>query len=105
MKKIKTGDEVIVITGRDKGRRGTVLKLASFGRIVVEGINMRKKHLKGNPQRGTEGGIIDQPQPIHVSNVKLYNPITKQGDRVGFRILEDGKKVRVFKSTDEVVDV
>ena len=105
MRKIKTGDEVVVISGRDKGRRGTVLKLAPFGRIVVEGINVSKKHQRGNPQRGEEGGIIDKAMPIHISNVKLYNPISKTGDRVGFKILKDGKKVRVFKSTNEVVDV
>ena len=104
MKKIKKGDEVIVITGRDKGRRGTVLRLLDFDRIIVEGVNVVKKHKKGNPQQNLPGGIVEQESAIHRSNVKLYNPLAKKGDRVGFRKLEDGKKVRVFKSTNEVVD-
>lgn len=105
MQKIRKGDDVIVIAGKDKGRRGTVLRLEEFDRIVVEGVNVAKKHVRGNPQRGTEGGIIEQAMAIHKSNVMLYNPIAKKGDRVGIRTLEDGKKVRVFKSTDEVVDI
>ncbi|MFK7888361.1 MAG: 50S ribosomal protein L24 [Gammaproteobacteria bacterium] len=105
MQKIRKGDDVIVIAGKDKGRRGTVLRLAEHERIVVEGVNVAKKHVRGNPQQGVEGGIIDQAMPIHQSNVMLYNPIAKKGDRVGIRTLEDGKKVRIFKSTDEVVDV
>ena len=105
MQKIRKGDDVVVIAGKDKGRRGTVLRLEEFDRIVVEGVNMAKKHVRGNPQRGVEGGIIEQAMPIHKSNVMLYNPIAKKGDRVGIRTLEDGKKVRVFKSTNEVVDI
>jgi len=105
MQKIKTGDEVVVTTGKDKGRRGTVTALAPFDRLVVEGVNVAKKHQKGNPQAGQEGGIVNVELPIHRSNVRVWNPITKQGDRIGFKILEDGKKVRVFKSTNEVVDV
>ena len=105
MNKIRKGDEVIVIAGKDKGRRGTVVSVEDFDRVVVEGINMAKKHVRGNPQRGIEGGILEQAKSIHKSNLMLYNPIAKKGDRVGVRHLEDGKKVRIFKSTDEVVDV
>ena len=106
MRKIKKGDEVVVITGRDNGKRGTVLRvLPDADKVVVENVNLVKKHTKPNPQRGIPGGIVEKEMAIHVSNVMLYNPQTKKGDRVGFRILEDGRKVRVFKSTKEVVDV
>ena len=105
MQKIKSGDEVIVIAGKDKGRRGTVLKLMSFDRIVVEGVNVVKKHQRGNPNQGVEGGIVEKSLPVHISNVQVWNPIAKKGDRIGFKLLEDGKKVRIFKSTNEVVDV
>ncbi|AGA91553.1 ribosomal protein L24, bacterial/organelle [Thioflavicoccus mobilis 8321] len=104
MRKIKSGDDVIVVTGKDKGKRGTVLKIIDAERLVVENINMAKKHQKGNPQRGVPGGIVDKALPIHVSNVALYNPVKGAGDRVGFKILGDGRKVRVFKSNGEVVD-
>lgn len=104
MRRIKKGDEVIVITGKDKGRRGTVLRLAPYDRVVVEGINVAKKHQRGDPNRGVSGGIVDVEMPIHMSNVMLYNAATKKGDRVGFRVLEDGRKVRYFKSNDEVMD-
>ena len=105
MRKIKTGDDIIVITGKDKGRRGTVLRVYDDERILVEGINMVKKHQKPNPQAGVQGGIIDKEMPIEQSNLMLYNPQTKKGDRVGIRFLEDGRKVRYFKSNNEVVDV
>lgn len=105
MRKIKKGDEVVVITGRDKGQRGTVLRVLDDGRLIVENVNIVKRHTKPNPQRGIAGGIIDKEAPIEASNVMMYNPQTKKGDRVGFRILEDGRKVRFFKSTQEVVDV
>ncbi len=105
MKKIKTGDEVIVTTGKDKGRRGTVTALAPYDCLIVEGVNVAKKHQKGNPRTGQEGGIVSVELPIHRSNVRVWNPIAKKGDRIGFKTLEDGKKVRVFKSTNEVVDV
>jgi large subunit ribosomal protein L24 len=103
--KIKKGDEVIVITGKDKGKRGTVVKVLDDNRLVVENVNMAKKHTKPNPNKGEPGGILDKEMPLHVSNVALYNPVTGKGDRVGFKILEDGKKVRVFKSNQEVVDI
>ena len=105
MRKIRKGDDVVVTTGKDSGKRGTVLKvLPETEKVVVENVNLVKKHTKPNPQRGVSGGIIEKEMPIHVSNVMLYNPQTKKGDRVGIKILEDGRKVRVFKSTNEVVD-
>ncbi|MCW8875006.1 MAG: 50S ribosomal protein L24 [Gammaproteobacteria bacterium] len=105
MQKIKKGDDVIVITGKDSGKRGTVLKVVSeLDRVVVENVNVVKKHQKANPNAGVAGGIIEKEMSIHVSNVMLYNPQTKKGDRIGVRTLEDGKKVRFFKSTNEVVD-
>jgi len=106
MNKITKGDDVVVKVGKDSGKRGTVLRvLPEAGRLVVENVNIVKKHTKPNPQAGISGGIIEKEMPIDVSNVMLYNPQTKKGDRVGFKILEDGRKVRVFKSTKEVVDV
>ncbi len=105
MQKIKKGDEVIVITGRSKGQRGNVLKRLDDGRLLVENVNMVKKHVKGNPRAGEPGGIVDQESPIPVSNVMLFNPHTQKGDRVGVKTLEDDRKVRYFKSNGEVVDV
>ena len=106
MRKIKKGDDVVVMIGKDSGKRGNVLKvLPEVDKLVVENVNIVKKHTKPNPQAGVAGGIVEKEMPIHVSNVMLYNPQTKKGDRVGFRTLEDGRKVRVFKSNDEVVDV
>lgn len=106
MHKISKGDDVVVKVGKDSGKRGTVLRvLPDVGKLVVENVNIVKKHSKPNPQAGISGGIIEKEMPIDVSNVMLYNPQTKKADRVGFKILEDGRKVRVFKSTKEVVDV
>jgi large subunit ribosomal protein L24 len=106
MRKIRKGDDVVVTNGKDSGKRGTVLRvLSDSDKLVVENVNIVKKHTKPNPQRGVPGGIVEKEMPIHVSNVMLYNPQTKKGDRVGFRILQDGRKVRFFKSTSEVVDV
>ncbi|MDH4125985.1 MAG: 50S ribosomal protein L24 [Gammaproteobacteria bacterium] len=104
MNKIRKGDEVIVKTGKDKGRRGTVLQVFDDGRVLVEGVNLAKKHIKPNPNVGEPGGIKDKPMPISVSNVLVFNPKSKQGERVGFRVAKDGNKVRVFKSGD-VVDI
>jgi large subunit ribosomal protein L24 len=104
MNKIKVGDDVMVIAGKDKGKRGTVLKMDA-DRIVVENVNVAKKHQKPNPQRGVPGGIIDKEMPLHVSNVGVFNPSLGRADRIGFKTLEDGKKVRIFKSDGEVVDV
>jgi large subunit ribosomal protein L24 len=103
MNKIRKGDEVVVTTGRDKGRRGTVTQILE-GRVVVEGINMVKRHTKPNPQRNVQGGIIEKETSIDLSNIALWNPVTKKGDRVGIRTLADGKKVRFFKSNKETVD-
>ena len=106
MRKIRKGDDVVVKVGKDNGKRGTVLRvLPEVGKVVVENVNIVKKHTKPNPQAGVPGGIIEKEMPIDMSNVMLYNPQTKKGDRVGFRILEDGRKVRIFKSTGEAVDV
>jgi large subunit ribosomal protein L24 len=105
MQKIKKGDDVIVITGKDKGKRGTVLRVVDEDHVIVENINIARKHQKANPQVGEPGGIVDKVMPIQVSNVALYNPQKGGPDRVGFKILEDGRKVRVFKSDGEVVDV
>jgi large subunit ribosomal protein L24 len=105
MKRLRKGDQVVVISGKDKGRQGTVLKVMADDRVLVESINMVKKHTKPNPMQGVEGGIVDREMPLHASNVMLFNPVTNKGDRVGFKLLEDGRKVRYFKSNDEVVDV
>lgn len=104
MKRIKKGDQVIIIAGKDKGRQGTVLNVAD-DRVLVEAINMAKKHTKGNPMAGVDGGIVDKAMPLDISNVMLFNSMTNKGDRVGFKTLEDGRKVRYFKSNGEVVDV
>lgn len=104
MRKIKRDDEVIVIAGRDKGKRGKVVRVLTDNRLVVSGINTIKKHQKPNPQLGVAGGIVEKEAPIEVSNVAIFNPATKKADRVGFKILEDGKKIRVFKSNGEAVD-
>ena len=104
MNKIRKGDEVIVITGKDKGKRGTVLNVLDVGRVVVEGINRVKRHTRPNPMKGIQGGIIEKEMSIHLSNVALFNSATQKADRVGFKVLEDGRKVRVLKSSGEVVD-
>lgn len=105
MKKIRKGDDVVIITGKDKGRRGTVIRVFRNNKVLVEGVNTAKKHVKSNPQAGNAGGIVDKELPIHVSNVMLFNPATGKGGRIGVRFLEDGRKVRYFKANDEVVDV
>ncbi len=104
MNKIRKGDEIIVRAGKDKGRRGTVLQVLDNGRVLVEGVNIAKKHTKPNPNIGEAGGIKDKAMPVDVSNVLVFNPKLKKGERVGFRVEEDGSKVRVFKSGD-VVDI
>ena len=105
MNKIKKGDDVIVLSGKDKGRTGQVLSVLNNSRVVVENINIVKKHQKGNPNTGQESGILEKEMPIHISNVLLLNPITNKGDKVGIKKLEDGTKVRYFKSNNEVVDI
>ncbi len=103
MQKIRKGDEVMVVAGRDKGKRGTVLRRVDDAHLVIEGINVVKKHQRPNPMKGQTGGITDKVMPIDQSNVMLFNPATGKGDRVGIRTLEDGKKVRFFKSNGEIV--
>jgi large subunit ribosomal protein L24 len=105
MRKIRKGDDVVVITGKDKGRRGSVLSVLADGHLVVEGVNKAKKHQKPNPMKGIAGGIVEKEMPVDVSNVALFNPATQKADRVGIRVLEDGRKVRYFKSNGEVLDV
>jgi len=102
MNKIRKGDEVIVTTGKDKGRRGTVLEVFADDRVLVEGVNLAKKHIKPNPNIGEMGGIKDKAMPMDISNVLVFNPKSKKGERVGFRVEKDGSKVRVFKSGDKV---
>jgi large subunit ribosomal protein L24 len=104
MAKIKRDDEVVVITGKDKGKRGKVVSVLE-DRVVVSGINMVKKHVKANPNRGTQGGIVEQEASLHISNVALFNAATQKADRVGYKRLEDGAKVRIYKSSGDVVDV
>ena len=104
MNRIKKGDEVIVISGRDKGKRGAVLRRVDDEHVVVEGVNRAKKHARPNPMKGITGGIVDRDLPIHISNVALFNPATQKADRVGIKSLEDDRKVRVFKSNGEQVD-
>ena len=105
MQRIKKGDEVIVITGRDKGKRGTVLRRVDAEHVVVEGINKVKKHQRPNPMKGQTGGIVDLDKPIHISNIALFNPATKKADRAGIKVLDDGRRVRAFKANGEQVDV
>ena len=104
MNRIRKGDEVVVLAGRDKGKRGTVLRRVDAEHVVVEGVNRVKKNQRPNPMKGVSGGIIDKDLPIHVSNVALFNPATKKADRVGMKALPDGRKVRIFKANDEQVD-
>ncbi len=104
MEKIRKGDEVVVITGKDKGKRGTVVLRVDDEHVVVEGVNRAKKHVKPNPMKGVAGGIVDKDMPVHISNVALFNAATKKADRVGIKVLEDGRKVRVFKSNGELVN-
>jgi large subunit ribosomal protein L24 len=104
MQRIKKGDEVVVLSGRDKGKRGTVLRRVDADFVVVEGVNRVKKHQRPNPMKGQTGGIVDKDLPIHISNVALFNPATKKADRIGVKTLDDGRKVRVFKDNGEQVD-
>jgi large subunit ribosomal protein L24 len=104
MGKIRKGDEVVVTTGKDKGKRGTVLRVLDTGHVLVEGANKVKKHAKPNPMKGDAGGIVEKEMPLDISNVALFNKATQKADRVGFKVLDDKRKVRVFKSNGEVVD-
>jgi len=104
MNKIRKGDQVMVLAGKDKGQTGSVIRVMTNNKVLVENINMAKRHTKGNPQAGVAGGIIEKEMPLHISNVGLVNPATGKADRVGFKKLDDGRKVRFFKSNNEVVD-
>lgn len=104
--KIRKGDQVVVLTGKDKSRRGTVLRvLLDEEKVIVENVNMSKRHTKGDPQKGTAGGIIEKEMPIHISNVAIWNPVLNKPDRIGYKNLADGRKVRYFKLNDEVIDL
>lgn len=105
MNRIRKGDEVVVISGRSRGQRGAVMRVMNDGRLIVSNVNTVKKHVKPNPSKGTKGGITEMEAPIQASNVMLYNPATDKGERIGFKTLEDGRKVRFFRSTGEVVDI
>jgi large subunit ribosomal protein L24 len=105
IQRIKAGDEIIVTAGKDKGRRGAVQRVVGDKKVLVDGVNIVKRHVKGNPQQGTAGGIVQEERPVHISNVMHFNPQTQKGARVGIKTLEDGKKVRFFKNTGEVVDM
>lgn len=105
MRKIRKGDDVMVIAGKDKGKRGNVVRVLEDDRLIVEGVNMIKRHTKPNPNVGQAGGIIEKEAALHVSNVAIFNSATGKPDRVGFRVLQDGRKVRFFKSNKEILDV
>ncbi len=105
MQRIRKGDTVVVKTGKDRGRRGAVIRVYPNGRVLVEGVNMVRKHMKPNPATGSKGGIVDKEVPLDGSNVMLFNPVTKKGDRIGLKRLDDGRKVRFFRATGELVDV
>ncbi len=104
MRKIKKGDDIIVITGKDKGKRGAVLRLLDAEHLLVEGINVVKKHQRPNPMKGATGGIVEKEMPLHISNVAIYNPVSKKADRVGVKIMEDGRSVRIYRSNGEMID-
>ena len=105
MKKLKKGDSVIIISGKDKGKKGEILKVIEPDKLVISNINLAKKHVKPNPNKQETGGILEREMPIHISNVMILNPLTKKSDRIGFKNLEDGKKVRIYKSNQEVIDI
>jgi large subunit ribosomal protein L24 len=104
MRKIRKGDNVVVITGRDKGKRGDVTRVVDDQHLIVSGINQVKKHQRPNPMKGEQGGIVNKDMPIHVSNVAVWNPVTRKADRIGFRTMQDGRKLRFFKSNGELVN-
>jgi large subunit ribosomal protein L24 len=104
MRKIKKGDDIIVITGKDKGKRGAVLRILDDEHVLVEGVNVVKKHQRPNPMKGATGGIVDKEMPLHISNVAIYNPVSKKADRVGVKIMEDGRSVRIYRSNGEMID-
>jgi large subunit ribosomal protein L24 len=104
-KRIKKGDDVIVLAGKNRNARGTVLRVLDSGKVLIEGVNLAKRHERPNPQKGLTGGIVEKEMPLDISNVALFNPLTNRADRIGFKTLDDGRKVRCFKSNGEVVDI
>ena len=105
MKKLKKGDSVIIISGKDKGKKGEILRVIEPDKLVISNINLAKKHVKPNPNKQETGGILEREMPMHISNIMILNPLTKKGDKIGFKKLEDGKKVRIYKSNQEVIDI
>ena len=105
MKKLKKGDSIIVVSGKDKGKKGEILRVIEPDKLIISNINLAKNHVKPHPNKNESGGIIEKEMPIHISNVMMFNPVSKKGDRVGFKNLEDGKKVRIYKSNKEVIDI
>tara|TARA_B110000438_G_scaffold231639_1_gene227037 strand:- start:93 stop:410 length:318 start_codon:yes stop_codon:yes gene_type:complete len=105
MKKLKKGDSVIIISGKDKGKKGEILRIIEPDKLVISNINLAKKHVKPNPNKQETGGILEREMPMHISNIMILNPLTKKGDKIGFKKLEDGKKVRIYKSNQEVIDI
>ena len=105
MNKLKKGDPVIVIAGKDKGKKGEIIKVMDNGKVLITDVNLVKKHVKPNPNKEETGGIIEREMPLHASNIMIYNPISKKADKIGFKTLENGKKVRIYKSNKEVIDI
>ena len=105
MKKLKKGDSVIIISGKDKGKKGEILRIIEPDKLVISNINLAKKHVKPNPNKQETGGILEREMPMHIANIMILNPLTKKGDKIGFKKLEDGKKVRIYKSNQEVIDI
>ena len=105
MKKLKKGDSVIIISGKDKGKKGEILRIIEPDKLVISNANLAKKHVKPNPNKQETGGILEREMPMHISNIMILNPLTKKGDKIGFKKLEDGKKVRIYKSNQEVIDI
>ena len=105
MKKLKKGDSVIIISGKDKGKKGEILRVVEPDKLVISNVNLAKKHVKPNPNKQETGGILEREMPMHISNIMILNPLTKKGDKIGFKKLEDGKKVRIYKSNQEVIDI
>ncbi len=105
MNKLKKGDMVIVTAGKEKGKKGEIMKVVDFENLIVSNLNIAKKHVKPNPNKGVDGGILEREMPMHISNIMIFNPLTKKGDRVGFKKLENGKRVRIYRSNGEVIDI
>ena len=105
MNRLKKGDMVIITAGKDKGKKGEIMKVIDLENLLISNINIAKKHVKPNPNKGVDGGVLEREMPIHISNIMIFNPLTIKGDRIGFKKLDSGKKVRIYKSNNEVVDI